>query len=98
MAKYSIARTKKVKELLKSLICNNSTKRYYYKGGKVTFTRHIQSFLIEFDTLKKAVEMSSKAFFELAPDDNESVYDVAQRIENTICNKMSKKINYETIK
>lgn len=92
MAKYSFARAKKVKELLKSLICNNSTKRYYYKGGKVTFTRHIQSFLIEFDNLKKAVEMSSQAFFELAPDDNESVYDVAQRIENQLSNSAKSKL------
>lgn len=92
MAKYSIARTKKVKELLKSLICNNSTKRYYYKGGKVTFTRHIQSFLIEFDNLKKAVEMSSQAFFELAPDDNETVYDVAQRIENQLSNSAKSRL------
>lgn len=92
MAKYSFARAKKVKELLKALICNNSTKRYYYKGGYVTFTRHIQSFLIEFDTLKKAVEMSSQAFFELAPDDNETVYDVAQRIENQLSNSAKSRL------
>lgn len=82
MAKFSFSGDVTVKKLLKSLICNNAQKTVSYGGGFVTFTRLMTAFAVDFKTANynKSFEIPAEDFFKLAPDDNERVSEVIERI------------------
>lgn len=82
MAKFSAAYQVSVKQLLRKLVCNFASKTVKFGNTLVTFTRLATSFEIDFkdESSKKSIEMSAEEFFEIAPDDNETVSSVIYRI------------------
>lgn len=82
MAKFSAAYQVSVKQLLRKLVCNFSSKTVKFGNTLVTFTRLSKAFAIDFkgESYKRSIEMSAEEFFKIAPDDNETVSNIICRI------------------